>query len=313
MVPAAFAGDTVTELAALCERGDILIDGGNSYYRDDVDRADGARAAGHPLRRRRHERRGVRARAGLLHDDRRRGRGRAAPRPDLPHPRAGRRMRPRARPAATATPAQAEHGYLHCGGHGAGHFVKMVHNGIEYGMMAAYAEGLNDPQEGRRRHARARQGRRERAAARPAVLPVRVRHAPTSPRSGGAAASISSWLLDLTAKALHEDPTWPRSRGRVSDSGEGRWTVLAAIDEGVPAHVLASALYERFSSRARPTSRTSCCRPCASSSAATSSRSLRRDTGAVRSSSSASPATWRTRSFTARWRAWRPPERSTCP
>ena len=152
-------------------------------------------------------------------------------------------------PGRRGPAAQAEHGYLHCGGHGAGHFVKMVHNGIEYGLMAAYAEGLAILKKADIGLPRARQGRRDGAAARPRVLPVRLRHWPRSPRSGGAAASISSWLLDLTAAALHEDPDVASFSGHVSDSGEGRWTVLAAIDEAVPAHVLASALYERFSSR----------------------------------------------------------------
>ena len=151
-------------------------------------------------------------------------------------------------PGRKGAPAQAEHGYLHCGGHGAGHFVKMIHNGIEYGMMAALAEGLSILK-------KADAGLRERAKdaeTRPCAIRTTTSTSstcPTSPRSGAAAASSSSWLLDLTAKALQEDPEVASFTGHVSDSGEGRWTVLAAIDESVPAHVLASALYERFSSR----------------------------------------------------------------
>jgi 6-phosphogluconate dehydrogenase len=142
----------------------------------------------------------------------------------------------------------AEHGYLHCGPHGAGHFVKMVHNGIEYGLMAAYAEGLNIL-----RHA-------------DAGSQTRIADAETTPlrnpelyqyhfnladiaevwRRGSV---IASWLLDLTAQALAADPKLTQFAGRVSDSGEGRWTIAAAIDEGVPVHVLSAALYERFSSR----------------------------------------------------------------
>ena len=136
---------TLDELAPLLAAGDIIIDGGNSYYHDDIDRAARLTAERHPLRRRRHERRRVRARARLLPDDRRRGRRRRAPRPDLRDARPGRRRRAaHARPRA-ATPARPSSGYLHCGPNGAGHFVKMVHNGIEYGIMAAYAEGLEHP------------------------------------------------------------------------------------------------------------------------------------------------------------------------
>ena len=125
----------------------------------------------------------------------------------------------------------------------------MVHNGIEYGLMAAYAEGigiLRDANIGKR-HTRRR--RRNHAAARPRALPIRPESCPTSPKCGGAAASIASWLLDLTATALAKDPALDKFAGRVSDSGEGRWTIQAAIDEAVPAPVLTTALYERFSSR----------------------------------------------------------------
>jgi 6-phosphogluconate dehydrogenase len=144
--------------------------------------------------------------------------------------------------------ATAEHGYLHCGPSGAGHFVKMVHNGIEYGIMAAYAEGLgvlNSANIGK-----------EQSAADAETTPLRdpghyqyeLKLADVSEvwRRGSV---IASWLLDLTATALAEDPTLSKFAGRVSDSGEGRWTIKAAIDEGVPVPVLTSALYERFTSR----------------------------------------------------------------
>jgi 6-phosphogluconate dehydrogenase len=156
--------------------------------------------------------------------------------------------------AAPRTPGRervggsAERGYLHCGPHGAGHFVKMVHNGIEYGLMAAYAEGLNIL-----RHANV--GKRERepdAETTPLEHPEYYRYDLNLPditelwRRGSV---IGSWLLDLTARALLEDPELSKFGGRVSDSGEGRWTIQAAVDEGVPAHVLTASLYERFASR----------------------------------------------------------------
>ena len=177
MVPAGGSSTTtVDELRRVLEPGDAIIDGGNSYYRDDIDARQGARAEGHPLRRRRHQRRRLRPRARLLPDDRRRRRGREAARPDLRSDRAGRRRRPSARPAAAASPTTAEHGYLHCGPTGAGHFVKMVHNGIEYGVMAAYAEGLNilkNANVGTREHEADAETAPLRA---PRVLPVRHRH-----------------------------------------------------------------------------------------------------------------------------------------
>jgi 6-phosphogluconate dehydrogenase len=142
----------------------------------------------------------------------------------------------------------AEHGYLHCGPHGAGHFVKMVHNGIEYGLMAAYAEGLDIL-----RHANV--GKREQqhdAETTPLAHPEHYQYDLNLPdiaelwRRGSV---IGSWLLDLTAKALVRDGELAEFSGRVSDSGEGRWTIQAAIDTGVPAHVLTASLFERFSSR----------------------------------------------------------------
>jgi 6-phosphogluconate dehydrogenase len=145
-------------------------------------------------------------------------------------------------------PSTSEHGYLHCGPNGAGHFVKMVHNGIEYGIMAAYAEGLNVL-----RHANIG---KQKADVDAETTPLRdpglyqydlnLTEVAEVWRRGSV---IASWLLDLTAQALFEDPELKEFAGRVSDSGEGRWTVDAAIDEGVPAYVLSAALYERFSSR----------------------------------------------------------------
>ena len=156
--------------------------------------------------------------------------------------------------AAPRTPGRenrggtVEHGYLHCGPSGAGHFVKMVHNGIEYGLMAAYAEGLNIL-----RHANAgKEGRIADAETAPLRNPEQYQYDLNLAditevwRRGSV---IASWLLDLSAIALLDSPDLTDFQGRVSDSGEGRWTVTAAIDEGVPAHVLSAALYERFSSR----------------------------------------------------------------
>jgi 6-phosphogluconate dehydrogenase len=157
-------------------------------------------------------------------------------------------------PAATRTPGRekregtAEHGYLHCGPSGAGHFVKMVHNGIEYGIMAAYAEGLNIL-----RHANAGiQGRETDAETAPLIDPEYYQYdcdlaEITEVWRRGSV--VASWLLDLTARALLNSPDLADFKGRVSDSGEGRWTIIAAVDEGVPAEVLSSALYGRFSSR----------------------------------------------------------------
>jgi 6-phosphogluconate dehydrogenase len=247
MVPAAIAGDTVTELAAACERGDIVIDGGNSYYRDDIDRAEalapqhihyvdvGTSGGVFGLER------GFCMMIGgedatVAHLD-----------PIFRTLAPGVGMAERT-PGRRGPAAQAEHGYLHCGGHGAGHFVKMVHNGIEYGMMAALAEGLSILKKadvGLKEHAKD-------AETTPLRDPQYYQFqfdVPEVAEVWRRGSVISSWLLDLTAKALQEDPEVASFSGHVSDSGEGRWTVLAAIDESVPAHVLASALYERFSSR----------------------------------------------------------------
>jgi len=248
MVPAAVVEPTLDGLVSRFASGDIVVDGGNSYYIDDIRRAKAL------------------AQKGIHYVDCGTSGGvwgmergfcqmiggeseivkyldpifaSLAPSIDAAPRTPGREK------AARGT---AEHGYLHCGPNGAGHFVKMVHNGIEYGLMAAYAEGMNIL-----RHANV--GKREHSA-----------DAETSPLRDPAlyqydlnltdiaevwrrGSVISSWLLDLSASALLSDPNLKEFGGRVSDSGEGRWTVDAAIDEGVPAHVLTAALYERFSSR----------------------------------------------------------------
>jgi 6-phosphogluconate dehydrogenase len=246
-VPAAAVDSTVDRLAGLLARDDVLIDGGNSYYRDDLARA------------RRLSERGVHyvdcgtsggvwglergyclmiggetpvvGRLDPIFATLAPGRGAIGPTP-------GREERS----------GTAEQGYLHCGPHGAGHFVKMIHNGIEYGIMAAYAEGLNIL-----RHAG--------IGARPPRVDAEttpLRH-PEAYRYEFDLADIAevwrrgsvipSWLLDLAAAALARSPGLEEFAGRVSDSGEGRWTIQAAVEVGVPAHVLTAALYERFDSR----------------------------------------------------------------
>jgi 6-phosphogluconate dehydrogenase len=247
MVPAAYAGQTVMDLAEHLEGGDIVIDGGNSYYRDDVDRAAELSPRGiHHV--------DIGTSGGVFGLERGYcmmigGEAEAVERLD-PILRAlapGVDAAPRT-PGREGEPAQPEMGYLHCGPAGAGHFVKMVHNGIEYGVMAAYAEGMAILQ-------KAGIGRDEQehdAETTPLRDPRYYRYEIDTAavaevwRRGSV---ISSWLLDLTAIALNEDPALGEFSGRVSDSGEGRWTVMAAVDEGVPAHVLTAALYERFSSR----------------------------------------------------------------
>jgi len=249
MVPAAFAGDTVEQVAALMATGDIVIDGGNTYYRDDVARASALSERGvHYV--------DVGTSGGVFGLDRGfcmmiGGEREAVERLDpifaalAPGTDAAPRTPGRDSSSRTGT---AEAGYLHCGPVGAGHFVKMVHNGIEYGLMAAYAEGLNVL-----KHANA--GTEERAAdaeTTPLREPEYYRYDIDTTevaevwRRGSV---IGSWLLDLTAAALLADPDLDGFQGRVSDSGEGRWTLLAAVDEGVPVHVLSAALFDRFESR----------------------------------------------------------------
>ncbi|MEO8081487.1 MAG: phosphogluconate dehydrogenase (NAD(+)-dependent, decarboxylating) [Caldimonas sp.] len=247
MVPAAVVDAELARLAPLLEPGDIVIDGGNSYYRDDIRRAAELATSGkHYV--------DVGTSGGVAGKDR--GYclmigGEAAIVEHLtpvfstlaPGVDAAARTRGR-----SGEPGSAEQGFLHCGPHGAGHFVKMVHNGIEYGVMAAYAEGLNilrNANVGKRDHAAD-------AETTPLRHPEFYRYEMNLPeitevwRRGSV---IGSWLLDLTAKALLADPGLAAFGGRVSDSGEGRWTIEAAIDEGVPTHVLSAALYDRFASR----------------------------------------------------------------
>jgi 6-phosphogluconate dehydrogenase len=247
MVPAAICGGTVDGLAAVFEPGDIIIDGGNSYYRDDIDRGKRLRPNGiHYV--------DVGTSGGVFGLERGYclmigGEDEIVARldPIFRTLAPGVDRAPRT-PGRSGTPTPAEHGYLHCGGHGAGHFVKMVHNGIEYGIMAAYTEGLailKKADIGLREHA-------ANAETAPLRNPEYYQYQFDMPdvaevwRRGSV---VGSWLLDLTAAALQEDPSLGGFSGHVSDSGEGRWTALAAVEEAVPAHVLAAALYERFSSR----------------------------------------------------------------
>jgi 6-phosphogluconate dehydrogenase len=247
MVPAGVTGQVVDELAGLLDPDDVVIDGGNSYYRDDVERAKALEARGlHYL--------DIGTSGGVYGLERGYclmigGEAEVVDRLD-PLFRAlapGLEAAPRT-PGRDGQPRPEELGYLHCGAAGAGHFVKMVHNGIEYGLMAAYAEGLNILH-------RANIGRHQEEVSAEAA-PLRdpgfyrydldVAAVAELWRRGSV---IGSWLLDLTAHALVQDPEVAGFSGRVSDSGEGRWTVAAAVETGVPAHVLTTALFERFASR----------------------------------------------------------------
>jgi 6-phosphogluconate dehydrogenase len=248
MVPAAFAEPTTDEIAALLDDGDVVIDGGNSYYRDDVERA------------KRYATRGVHfvdvgVSGGVFGLER--GFclmiggeadvvGRLEPIFEALAPGVDAAARTPGRDDASPTTAEA--GYLHCGPVGAGHFVKMVHNGIEYGLMAAYAEGFNVLA-----HANAgSRPRDENAETAPLRDPEYYRYdldVAEIAEVWRRGSVVASWLLDLTAASLHEDPSLESFSGSVSDSGEGRWTIAAAIDEGVPVHVLSAALYDRFESR----------------------------------------------------------------
>jgi len=247
MIPAAITGRIVDQLADLMEPGDIVIDGGNSYYRDDIDRAEALAKKGI-------EYVDVGTSGGVFGLERGfclmiGGEQQIVEHLDPIFSTIAPGVEAAARtPGLEGAPSTAEQGYLHCGPAGAGHFVKMVHNGIEYGLMAAYAEGLNVL-------ANADAGLREREAdaeTTPLEHPERYRYSIDVAevaevwRRGSV---VSSWLLDLTAAALHDAPTLEGFAGRVSDSGEGRWTAVAAIDEGVPTPVLTSALAARFSSR----------------------------------------------------------------
>jgi 6-phosphogluconate dehydrogenase len=246
MVPAGAVDQTIADLLPYLERGDILIDGGNSYYIDDIRRAKELAANVHYV--------DVGTSGGVWGLERGYcmmigGEAKAVKHldPIFATLAPGRGNIPRT-PGREKTNGTAENGYLHCGPNGAGHFVKMVHNGIEYGVMAAYAEGLailKAANIGTR-------GSAIDAETTPLRDPEHYQYDLNLPditevwRRGSV---IASWLLDLSAAALINDPGLSGFAGRVSDSGEGRWTIKAAIDEGVPAHVLSSALYERFSSR----------------------------------------------------------------
>jgi len=247
MVPAAFVDSSIEELTPLLEAGDILIDGGNSHYQDDIARAKRLAPRGiHYV--------DMGTSGGVWGLERGYclmigGEGDVVQRLDKVFATLapGRGDLPRT-PGREALGGTAESGYLHCGPNGAGHFVKMVHNGIEYGLMAAYAEGLNIL-----RNANVGKASHEADAE---TTPLRnpehyqfdfnLADVTELWRRGSV---VTSWLLDLTAQALASDPVLEKFGGKVSDSGEGRWTVQAANDEGVPAHVLTAALFERFSSR----------------------------------------------------------------
>jgi 6-phosphogluconate dehydrogenase len=247
MVPAAFAGQTVDELADRMEPGDIIIDGGNSYYRDDVDRAEALTPRGlHYL--------DVGTSGGVFGLER--GFCLMIGGEDEPVAHLDPIFRSIAPGVDTAArtpgrdgdPTTAEQGFLHCGPAGAGHFVKMVHNGIEYGLMAAYAEGLGILH-------RADVGKHQNDQDAETAPLQNAKYYQYDIDCASVAelwrrgSVVSSWLLDLMAHALLGDPDLEGFSGRVSDSGEGRWTVRAAVDEGVPAGVLTTALFQRFTSQ----------------------------------------------------------------
>jgi len=247
MVPAAYVDSTIEKLVPLLAKGDILIDGGNSYYRDDVDRAKNLQPKGiHYM--------DVGTSGGVYGLERGYclmigGDNDAVARMDpifkTLAPGRGNVERTPGREKMSGT---AEDGYLHCGPSGAGHFVKMVHNGIEYGIMQAYAEGLNvirNANIGKKTHEKDAETTPLRD---PQYFQYDMNVADIAEvwRRGSV---VASWLLDLTAQALAESPNLDDFSGKVSDSGEGRWTVLAAVDEGVPTHVLSASLYSRFDSR----------------------------------------------------------------
>ncbi|UHL64835.1 decarboxylating 6-phosphogluconate dehydrogenase [Paralcaligenes sp. KSB-10] len=247
MLPAAVVDGELEKLTPLLDAEDIVIDGGNSYYRDDIRRSTELKSSGiHYV--------DVGTSGGVFGLERGYSLMIGGEKPIVQHLAPIFAALAPGPDTVPVTPGRnrgdstAEQGYLHCGPHGAGHFVKMVHNGIEYGMMAAYAEGLNILRN-------ANIGTRPSdvdAETTPLRNPEFYQYEFDLPevaevwRRGSV---IGSWLLDLTASALQKDPQLASFEGRVSDSGEGRWTIMAAIDEAVPAPVLSSALYERFSSR----------------------------------------------------------------
>ena len=247
MVPAAVVDKTLEELQTYLQPDDVVIDGGNSYYVDDIRRAKELAARGiHYV--------DCGTSGGVWGLERGYclmiGGEQAVVKnldPIFASLAPGQQAAP-SLPGREKLSSTAERGYLHCGASGAGHFVKMVHNGIEYGMMAAFAEGFSILR-------RANVGKQDRPAdaeTTPLRYPENYQYDLKLPdiaelwRRGSV---VSSWLLDLTANALIDDGELKNFSGRVSDSGEGRWTIQAAVDEGVPAHVLTAALFERFSSR----------------------------------------------------------------
>ena len=247
MIPAAVVDDEIAQLAPLLEAGDVLIDGGNSYYHDDIRRSAALAAQGVDYL-------DVGTSGGVFGLER--GYCLMIGGPDAAVERLGPIFAslapgvdaaPRT-PGLTGDPSAAEQGYLHCGPSGAGHFVKMVHNGIEYGLMASYAEGLN-------LLAHANAGKHTRdvdAETTPLRQPELYQYdldlaSITEVWRRGSV--VASWLLDLAAHSFSQSPQLAEFEGRVSDSGEGRWTSLAAIDVGAPTPILTTALYERFTSR----------------------------------------------------------------
>ncbi len=247
MVPASVAGKTVDQLAVRMDTGDIIIDGGNSYYRDDLLRAEALKSRGiHYV--------DCGTSGGVFGLERGYCLMIGGEGPIVKHLdpifrsiAPGVEAAPRT-PGRKGTASPAEHGYLHCGPTGAGHFVKMVHNGIEYGLMAAYAEGLDilhNANAGKRTH----DSDAETAPMRNPEYYEYELDLPGIAEVWRRGSVVTSWLLDLAAAALVEDAELAGYAGRVSDSGEGRWTALAAIDEGVPAPVINAALFARFASR----------------------------------------------------------------
>jgi 6-phosphogluconate dehydrogenase len=247
MVPAAVVDASLAELIPLLSAGDIVIDGGNSYYIDDIRRAEELAAHGIQYM-------DVGTSGGVWGLERGYCMMFGGPKEAAEYldpifktlaPGRGSIARTKGRETMSGT---AEEGYLHCGPSGAGHFVKMVHNGIEYGIMAAYAEGLNLLHHASVGH----QSQQISAELTPLRYPEHYQYDLNLAditelwRRGSV---IASWLLDLTAIALAEDPECSQFAGRVSDSGEGRWTILAAIESGTPVPVLSSALFSRFTSR----------------------------------------------------------------
>jgi 6-phosphogluconate dehydrogenase len=248
MVPAGVVEATLGDLESRFERGDIIVDGGNSYYIDDIRRAKSLRekgihyvdsgTSGGVWGLDRGFCQMVGGETGVVkHLD-----------PILSTLAPPVDSAPRTPGREKVSGSTAEHGYLHCGPNGAGHFVKMVHNGIEYGLMAAYAEGFNIL-----KHANigkhAQESDAETTPLRDPELYKFDFNLPDIAEVWRRGSVVASWLLDLSAEALLGDPELKEFAGRVSDSGEGRWTIDAAIDEGVPAHVLSSALFNRFTSR----------------------------------------------------------------